>query len=265
MRSAPPCLSILVLTEDSAADGCETIIILAKKMMLLANEHARTHRIALEPQGLDAKRAMRGNLWKSTSSFDRPKIVLLGRIIAAKLLEKDCPGFVFFHVDGDCAWTQRSKSENVAKFEGFVRDYVRQSLDNTLRRQRSDRGEPLDEGTLQREVEAALGRMLRLTPFYSVEAWLYQNTNEGRKLCEAHCGKHIDQIQDRERDRGQLDEVIKPKSKEFSCLEAKHNSALAEKSFPAEAAFNAGKSFADAVMAMLNNKELIDALASTYA
>lgn len=265
VRSEPPCLSILVLTEDSAVEGCETILAIVKKMLFLADGYVRTHRIRLEPQDADAKRAMRGNLWKSTSSFDRSKIVLLGRIIAAKLLEENPPGFVFFHVDGDRAWAERAKSENVEKFESFIRQYVRQSLDHILRRKRREHGETLDEDSLQHEIDIALSRMLRLTPFYSIEAWLYQNTAEARRLCQLHCGKHIAKISDWEKDRGQLDEVLKPKSDGFSCLGARHNRALAENGFPAQAAFDAAKSYAHDVMTMLDNKELTDAVAATYS
>ncbi|MCK6589196.1 MAG: hypothetical protein L6Q76_16615 [Polyangiaceae bacterium] len=229
------------------------------------DQHARTHRIVLEPQDESAKRAMRGNLWKSTRPSDRSKIIDLGRSIAAKLLEEDGPGFVFFHVDGDRVWSERTTSENVEKFDAFVRDFVRQTLDNVLRRKRRKAGEPLNEEALQHEIETALSRLFRLTPFYSIEAWLYQNTVEARRLCGLHCGKHISAISEWEKDRSLLDEVLKPKSKEFSCLEDRHNIVLAENGFPAESAFGAGKSYAHAVMAMLDSKELLGALASTYA
>jgi hypothetical protein len=113
--------------------------------------------------------------------------------------------------------------------------------------------------------DAALGRFIQLTPFYSIEAWLYQNIAEARRICEASCGRHIELFNAWEADRGLLDQVFKPKSKETSCLEDKHNRALAEKSFPAEAAFNADKSYAAAVMDLLDRPDLRAAVACTYA
>src|SRR5262249_8721635 len=101
------CLSILVLTEDSASDGHETITALAKKMLDQVVPGCRTNRIEFEPQNAVAKRAMHGNLWKSRSPRDRQKLVDLRQTIATKLVEgklvdgEAVPGFVFFHVDGD--------------------------------------------------------------------------------------------------------------------------------------------------------------------
>jgi hypothetical protein len=265
VRPEPPCLSILVLTEDSGGDGGATIIAIVRKTLLFIKPQARLKRVVLEPQSEDARRAMHGTHWKSKKALQRQKLILLGRVIAAKLLEEEGPGFVFFHVDGDRAWADRASSDAVEEFELFVQNYVKQALDNNLRRKRREHGESVDEESLQRDIEAALGRMLRLTPFYSIEAWLYQNTAEARKLCETHCGKHLSTITDWEQDRGQLDEVLKPKRDDFSCLGARHNRALAENGFPAQAAFDAGKSYAHAVLAMLDNKELTGALACTYS
>ena len=258
-----PCLSILLLTEDDAEDGFKTIAALAKKMFLQIDSASRTHRIDFQPQGDDARRAMRGNRWKSTKPSDHANIVLLGRAIAAKLLEQDEAGqpgfgFVLFHVDGDRPWSERDESENVEKFGAFVVQYVEQSLDAALRRQK------VAAADIDRERAAALSRLRRLTPFYSIEAWLYQNTAEARRLCEDSCGRHLERIADWEADRGLLDEIEKPKDE--LCLQAAHNNyCLATAQFPAEEALRVDKSYAASVMHLLDCADLCAALERTRA
>lgn len=255
-----PCLSILVLTEDSAKDSVDTIATLAKKMLLLADKAARTNRIELEPQREGAREAMRGNLWKSAKPFDRPKLIALGRAIAAKLLEARVPGFVLFHVDGDRVWADRASSENVEKFGEFVRRYVEQSVHQALCEQQKTRPLAVD---VERDKAAAMKRLLRLTPFYSIEAWLYQNTAEAIRLCSARCGRHSAKIKAWEADRGALDEVHKPKDE--LCLGSEHNQALAGPGFPSEDVYYAGKSYEAAVSKLFECEELLTALSRTYA
>lgn len=280
-------LSILVLSEDSAKDACETITTLAKKMLLLVDQLCGTHLIRFEPQGELERQGMRGNLWKSAKPSDRSKIITLGRIIAAKLLEREPPGFVLFHFDGDRPWGEREQSENVAKFTGFVRTVVKEALFNALHEQqralaaeiapaeerttrrfgrRWNRGQA-QEGTPSEElnprIAAALTHLLRLTPFYSVEAWVYQNTAEAARRCAAACGKHVEKIQGWETHRGALDDL--PKPKDALCFGAEHNAALAGAGFPSDEVFRADKSYAAAVLGLLDCADLCDALTRTHA
>lgn len=256
------CLSVLVLTEDGAAGSCETIAALVKKMMLLVDPACRTHLIAFEPQGEHEQRAMRGNLWKSKNPFDRQKIVLLGRAIAAKIIE-DPIGFVAFHVDGDRRWAERASSENVTKFTEFVSTYERPAVHNALRRQRNRDALPTSDEDIAQAADAALARLLRLTPFRSIEAWLYQNTDEARRLCQLACGRHVAKIDGWAADRGALDELADPKAE--LCLGSEHHLALAQRAFPAEDAFGANKSYAAAVMGLLDCADLCAVLARTHA
>ncbi|HSN99559.1 MAG TPA: hypothetical protein VLS89_14795 [Candidatus Nanopelagicales bacterium] len=263
MRSKPPRLSILILSEDGARDACDTITALAKKMLLLVDGAVQTHRIEFQPQDEDSRWAMRGNDWRSRSETDRPKIVQLGRVIAAKLLEEDPPGFVLFHFDGDQTWADRSLCKHAAQFEEFLRAYVEQNLDNTLRRRAARRGQKVDVAVVEQQKSAAMKRLLRLTPFYSIEAWVYQNTVEARKRCKEGCGLHLDLIAGWEANRGALDEVQKPK--EELCLEGRHNLALASTAYPAAEVHGAGKSFAFAVENLRRCHDLREALSRTYA
>jgi hypothetical protein len=256
------CLSILVLTEDSAEGSCETVAALMKKMVLLVDPACRTHLIAFEPQGEHEQRAMRGNLWKSRNPFDRQKIILLGRAIAAKLIE-DPIGFVAFHVDGDRRWAERASSENVAKFAEFVSTYVQPGVHHALRRQRDRDALATSDQDIARAAEAALARLLRLTPFRSIEAWLYQNTAEARRLCQVACGRHVAKIDGWAADRGALDELEDPKAE--LCLESKHHLELAQRAFPADQVFGANKSYATAVVGLLDCADFCAALARTHA
>lgn len=264
MSAKRPLLALHVLTEDSAASAHDTLVALVKKMLLILDQACRTHLVAFEPQRDRERKAMHGNLWKSKRPLDRPKIILLGRSIAEKLLEQDVPGFVLFHVDGDVPWSRHDESENVAKFSGFVQTYVRQALDHALRLQHKDRGETPTDEVIATQVDAALQRLLRLTPFYSIEAWTYQNTAEARRLCEQSCGRHVDAIKRWEDDPGALDEVYQPKDgQEAICLQDRYNLQLATTGFPAERAFDAGKSFAETVERLLACDDLCSALHQT--
>ncbi|WP_437837324.1 hypothetical protein [Sorangium sp. So ce1153] len=256
-----PCLSILVLTEDSAEGSCETIAALVKKMVLLVDPACRTHLITFEPQGANERRAMRGNLWKSRKPFDRQTIVLLGRAIAAKLIE-DPIGFVAFHVDGDRRWAERASSENVAKFAEFVSNYVEPGVHNALRRQRDRDALTIPDEEIDRATAAALARLLRLTPFRSIEAWLYQNTVEARRLCQIACGRHLAKIDAWAADRGAIDELEDPKAE--LCLISEHHPDLAQHAFPADEAFRVNKSYAAAVIGLLDCADLCAALAHTH-
>lgn len=262
MKRDAPCLSFLVLSEDSAPDACEPIEALLKRMLLFVDPAVQTHRIKFEPRDEAARSSMQGSNWKAKpDDFGYPKLILLSRIIAAKLLEEaDAPGFVIFHIDGDTLWADRGSSDNVEKFPAFVRDYVAQGLDAALRKRRD---KPLDEAALVNAKEAALGRLLRLTPFWCIEAWLYQNTALVHRLCEERCGAHLDQIKHWAADRGALDEV--PTPKKAICLGSQHNVELARSQFPAEGVFAADKSYAAAVMALLDCPDLCAALARTWA
>lgn len=246
-----PCLSILLLTEDSGRDSHETLRALVKKMLLLVDPACQTQpqRIELCPQPERAARAMHANIWKSRSPRDRFKLVDLRETIATKLLEED--GFVFFHFDGDRPWGERTESENVARFDEFVRAYVEPIVEDRLRR----RG-VLEEKPLRME------RIRPLVPFYSIEAWLYQNTTEGAHLCqERGCGRHVELFAEWARDRARLDEVVRPKSE--VCFKAERNRHLAEHGFPAQEVFAADRSFAATVISLLDCEDLCAAIART--
>ena len=258
MSRSAPCLSVLILTEDSAKDAPATITALLKKMFQLIVPGCGTHRIRFEPANKQAAEAVRGSCWKSASPRDHRKLVDLRRTIATKLLEgkledpSDVPGFVVFHIDGDRPWSDHKTSENAERFEAFI-----ERLDPLLR-------EALNAKGLGHELEARRLRLRRLMPFYCIEAWLYQNLTEVRRRCAEGCGAHLAQMTAWEADRAQLDELAPP-ADALPCLSKQHNLALATAGFPAEAALAADASFAAAVAHLLDAHELGTALARTAA
>lgn len=274
-----PCLSLLLLTEDGAQNACLTIEALVHKMLHLVDGKYRKNRIDFQPQNDRSREAMQGNIWKSSKREDRPKLVDLGRSIATKLLERDEePGFVLFHFDGDCAWSKRKREcQNINKFEAFVVRFVEQVVVDTLHSEHEKAvqlavaaaGPTKKKASRRPDITAAkamaMSRLIRLTPFYSIEAWLFQNTVEARRLCQkSRCGRHLEKIAGWESARGMLDELPKIKD-ELPCLEDRHNHQLAATSFPYHEAESAGKSYAETVARLRECPDLPAALARTWA
>jgi hypothetical protein len=214
-----PALSILILTEDSSPSGHETLTKLARKLLQLVDRH-KSNRIHFEPAEPEARLAVRANLWRSWEAphpRNERSIRILRRTLATKILEEEIPGYVLFHFDGDCPWSEHRAATNTAKFESF-REGLRVQVEENLRR----RNLPSDRAA----VDDRLLRICPVIPFYSIESWLYQNTQRARELCEQACGKHLELIARWEADRSQLDEVIKPK--EQLCFGSRKNHELAE-------------------------------------
>ena len=177
--SAAPCLSILVWSEDGAAASHTVIEHLARKMLTLVEPSCHRDRVEFEPLNDAAARALKGAGWKGASGRDRQKVVDLRRAIAGKLVEGlgDVPGFVFFHVDGDRAWRFRAESDTRAKLAELaaaIEPLVRAALEKKGR---------------AAELRAVMSRFGALVPFHSIEAWLFQNTDEATRICRAACGR----------------------------------------------------------------------------
>ncbi|RKI65816.1 hypothetical protein D7X55_15795 [Corallococcus sp. AB049A] len=172
-------------------------------------------------------------------------------------------GWVFFHFDGDRPWSERSSSENEEKFEQIIEAKVYALLVGSLSAQAAKTAAPFTQQEVEAQARQRMNRLKRIVPFYSIEAWLFQNTRVAIRLCERHYGgRDADQFQRWEQERHTLDEVRKPK--EQVCLGAKHNSALASEAFPARDVHAAGCSFASVVDKLCQDEELRKALQQTY-
>jgi hypothetical protein len=251
---------VLVLTEDSGAKAFETLRSLAKELLKQVDEYVQTNRISFEPVRNElALQALHANVWKSTKARDRQKQIELIRTLATQVMLED--GWVLFHFDGDRAWGSRASSENVEKFQKLVCDRVLALVVSKLTElHRSD----TTPQYLEARARARMTRLKTVVPFYSIEAWLFQNTREALRLCqERYGGRDVEQFQAWVQDRGALDEVLKPK--EAVCLGAAHNLDLVSNGFPTREVRAAGKSFEATVQALGQDAELRQALAQTYA
>lgn len=227
--SAP--IPILVLTEDSGRDGFATLQALVRRILEKIAPDAQLDGIELEPtENADALRSMRGNHWMGQTGEANHFRTTLIQTIATTLGEG---GFVVFHGDGDTSWKKRKESTKRAKFDKLMEPGIRARLRDAVK---------LAPAT----IEAAMKRVLIIVPHYSIESWLYQNTDEALRICHAqYAGQDAAQFEAWGADRKSLDEVLKPK--DTVCLKDKHNHALATTNFPFEFVIAAGKSLKQVV------------------
>lgn len=239
--------SVLVLGEDSAADGHATLVALSRRVLRQVDPYYDEQQVSFEPP---KGAVIRGSLWKSTKPEDQPKRIDLMAYIATKLLEGD-HAFVLYHVDGDEPWTRHEQSENARKLRQFIEvDVVR-----FIRNRRHRNGRPAED--------ISLARLLLMVPFRSIEAWVLQNTLAGRRFCQENdrCrGQHIKDFEAWERDRGLLDELEDPK--DAVCFRDRHNYQLAG-GVPIDEVYYAEKSLHATVNAWMENASLVGALAAT--
>jgi hypothetical protein len=254
------CLSVLLLPEDSAKNAFETFRSLAKELLKQVDEYVQTNKISFEPVRNElALQAIQPSVWKSTKAKERQKQVELIRTIATQVMLED--GWVLFHFDGDRSWSSRESSENVEKFRKLVCDKVRELVVLKLTEQHRNDISPQE---IEIRARARMNRLKTVVPFYSIEAWLFQNTREALRLCqERYGGRDVEQFQVWAQDRGALDEVLKPK--DAVCLGAAHNLDLASNGFPTREVRAVGKSFEAVVQSLSQDAELRQALAQTYA
>ena len=122
----------------------------------------------------------------------------------------------------------------------------------------------IDRGLPEEACQAALARLVLVMPFWSIEAWCYQNTDVAIRLChEHHSGADVSLFQRWQQDRTALDDV--PKPKDTACLRDRHNRELSSQGFPADDVYLAGTSFAAAVDALASIPDLRAALTRACA
>ncbi|WP_225413753.1 hypothetical protein [Stigmatella hybrida] len=254
---------IMLLTEDSGKQGQPTVHKLLKEAfkVLVQGVDLNPRRIQIEPlpENDRARKAVRATDWK-TQPPPREVPVLL-EAIAARLLE---PGFVIFHFDTDRVWSERHTSENRKKFESILRRGVRRILRGEVPLPIRP-GPPPPQRTPD-QIEAALGRLLVLSPCYSIESWLYQSTTKIRDHCQAKhaSGEHGKLIDSWAADTRVLDEVYRPKDDALPCVRDHHNEQLAQ-AFPAQEVWLAQRSFYEFVETLRACAPLMNALSHEEA
>lgn len=196
-----------------------------------------------------------GNAWKDAARRD---LVRFRQQIAAKLRERG--GFVFFHYDGDRSYCDRKSCENAAKFEALIRSHVRVIVEGPPAR-RGERGRGLTLAVA--DSASLLGKLIEVVPFYSVEAWYFQNTKQALAFCRARaCRRGCEATLEAWRcDRSSLDEELGPKEK--LCFGSEFNLELARKAFPDDEVLAARKSLYDLKCAFDGCAPLREALEAT--
>jgi hypothetical protein len=240
-----PVASVLYLSEDSGKYGDLTVRALSEHIFRVLVPNCRLDLVRFEPEDQERLRGLvRGNLWKSTRAEDRRVRVDLISRIATKIAEKR-PGFVIFHIDGDRPWANQDDSENRLKAMLLLMKPVLKLI--------KKRNKPYN-GT----------HLIFMMPFYSIEAWLYQNDRRAIEILhEKYAGSHVAIFEEWASDRTLLDEVVKPK--EGTPLRDGHNLELAGEAFPAGEIFVAGKSFSACVERFRRCDGLLTALKESRA
>ncbi len=267
-RRPAPCCRMLLVTEDSGKQAIPTVEALVREILKLAFERTRLPYIDSSSLKGDALDAARGNAWKGKSAKVDRKRTALVREIAATIRQPR--GFVVFHFDGDCTWKKShegTRSENHEAFEKVMREpiafAVRQSVTDPDGQRRPDGSRGRVRGRARRreaaqtvpnteevdnDVQRSMERLLLLVPFWSIEAWVYQNADEAITVCrEKDQGSHVETFEKWAHNRGDLDEMESPKTKSGTCLGQKFNAKLAENGYPARDVYEVNKSFAKAV------------------
>lgn len=255
MHATDAPVRIFVLTEDTSKDARATVEALVRKMLPLVVPNCRVHdRVAFFPTDPREQEAMHGEAWKSEHQRHHEARVRLQRYIARRLCESQT--FVVFHVDGDTPWEQRQQSENHRKFDWFVIK-IKQSAEAGQRRVQASRRAPSQD--VKPNAEPDLDNFIRLMPFYTLEAWLYQNLQGIVDICrKQHDGKHVDAAREWENRRHEMDEIVKPA--DHFCVAKMHNHELANRGFPAQKAYDVQKSFFENVERMKTCSKLVAAL-----
>lgn len=262
MKQMNPCLSILVLTEDSGDDAFETLCHVVKILLKEVDRQTRTHeeKLALLPlRSQTALQSLKANVWKSDKPEHRRNRVDLVQTIATHIMKDEC-SWVFFHFDGDRPWARRASSENSQKFKTHILEQVFKIVEGSSK-VRSVQFESKDE--LRSYVDSRMSRVKRIVPFYSIEAWLYQNSERAIDICHKYYrGRHADRFERWRDDRSLLDEL--EKTKEQVCLGSKYNLMLVSSSYPVREVREVGKSFAATVQELCDDESLREALRQTY-
>lgn len=224
--------SVLLLTEDTGDAAHAVLVAIVQRILFLIEPSLDVKRLAFSRADQRARAAMGFNCYKSRAPRDHAKKLLLAQAIVNHLLGADGPSAVFVHVDGDRKWSDRDEPhscENVRKFHDEILSRVRELL--------ASRGKA-----------ARLDHVALLVPFWSIESWLFQNTDEALKICAESRPRYDSAISHFERwhaEPHRLDEEAYPKR--TICFEAKYNQRLAENRFPARRVRELGLSFADSV------------------
>jgi hypothetical protein len=249
-------VTITVLSEDGSPSGQSTVLKFIKRAAVSVCATCQPQNLKCEPREETLqKQTISGNLWKCEKPQDHAKIVQLKQYLATRLGKAN--SLVFYHFDGDVPWNKRESCENKDKFQRKIIDGVTQLLAKP----------PCAIGTARskEQVDDCISRLVVVVPFYSIEAWLFQNTDQlienCRKKCRSRHQKHKRVLLSWADNPKVLEELDKPK--EQYCLKATKNRELAETSFPWPKLESVGKSYSAFVKDLETRPRVVEVLALT--
>lgn len=239
---------MVLLTEDRSGDARLTLERVVRHILLLLLGTGWQERRVVDglsyvtprekPPGESLiQRALNGQHWRSTNPRDRQAKLELARFLANLL--RSAHTIIVFHLDGDCAWSQRP-GPVLAVFEKFLEREVAHLVTNPPAAQQRGHAPPPPM-----TFDEARSKLVLVVPYYSIEAWLYRNRMVAEELCRRHYqGRGLTQLEAWAKEPHGIEEVLKPK--EF-CLHDKHNAELAADGFPAWDLYELDQSFTETV------------------
>lgn len=256
--SPGPDVEIRVVTEDGSPAAHETVSHLLRRMLQLVEPAFATNRLrALRHADAEEGQAAQPHRWHSKNERDRLLVKRLARTIATDLLASR---FVLMHADADVKWSERPSGYEASFRDNFV-PVVRAGLLPARAEPRSPRRTaPAPETRSEEEIRRCLGRLVLIMPYWTIEAWLYQNTDVALRLCrEKYQGGDIQKFLSWQNDRARLDNE-EAAALEQVCLGKHHNLDLASSGYPARDVYEARASFHAAVEALRGCAGLLAAL-----
>jgi hypothetical protein len=216
-------LRVVLLSEDGSRFASDVLKNLVKHLLRRAFlPSGPPPELVVLPPNDGARQQLCGNKWKKPGKEQ----IELTRTLATELLKGDV--FVFVHLDGDSAWSKRQsrpKGGNRGQWETSIEASLRLILQG------------------KNNVQA-LDRLLIIEPFYSVEAWLFQNTAALRQWYKRHqpqATQDLARISEWEADPSLLDEI--EQIKDQLRIGNTANLELIQDKFPSKKLFELGLSF----------------------
>lgn len=214
-------VKVLIISEDRGKDSFAVFKNLISS--ILKNIIPDFQSQLIEYIEIDAKHSgvLSGNKWRQRRPRDRKLTAMIHnfkRELIQYLLEG--PAFIFWHIDGDMRWcdfTQKGNCTNLEQLNSFLAP-----IESELESYRSNSSTKLPKN-----------KVLKLLPFYSIEAWLYQNSTTLQNIKGDTSDIHAKSPSD-------FDEILKVKDS-FN-IKDEYNLQLS-KSFPFQKVYALGKSF----------------------
>lgn len=231
MTGVAPGIALLLLSEDKEPVSGDTLVPLVRAGLRIRVPGLRVNRVRIERPGEELARAAQSTNWKREDAKGHRLRTTLYRYIASHVLQDAPAGFVVYHIDGDRPWSSHPGSENTRKFASNLVAGVRREIVSMKPQLASD------------DVDRRVARLRPFVPFYSIEAWLYQNLPQLEAIASADArrgGEMRATLADWRANPHLIEELEQPKTSIFG---PHHNVRLAQNDWPAAEVYARGQSY----------------------